>query len=180
MPDTKLGDRFLNALLLPGDVLFYDKPSFFNRLIKLKRGEKYSHCEVFEGGDGTYASRNGVGVGRYYLSMEGLAAIYRMKDCKDFELEKGVAWFWSKDATGRYIVNGQGYDWVGLLSFSWAKFQGRENHKMFCSEFVVRFFEACGVPLFAADVDADAVSPGLITYSPKLFAVWLRADKKKK
>lgn len=174
--DTSVDERFIKKLLLPGDILLYDRDGIFNKLIKWKRGEKYSHVEVFVGGTSTVASRNGVGVGKYELKLDGLAAIYRTS--VPLALDKGLAWFNSTDANGKKLVDGQGYDWVGLLSFTFAKFQGRENHKMFCSEFVMRFMRACDVELFATDTDADAISPGLIPYSPRVFPVWVRKDKR--
>lgn len=164
----QVSETFLRAILLPGDVLLFDHAGFFNAIIKFKRGEKYSHVEIFDGGDHTWASRNGQGVAYYPLSLDGLAAIYRTKEPLD--LVSAEQWF--------KTVDGQKYDWVGLLSFAWARFQGRENGKMFCSEFATRFLRAGGVELFSPDTDADAVSPGLMTYSEELFPVWIRKDKK--
>ena len=162
-------EAVVKSLLIPGDILLFDRPGFFGALIKFKRGERYTHTEVYIGNGDTVASRDGKGVARYPLDLHGVAAVYRIKDGITFDLEKGLEWF--------KTVDGQGYDWVGLLSFAWARFQGRDNHKMFCSEFVMRFMRACGVYLFAVTTDSDAVSPGLLTYSPRLKAVWLRKDK---
>jgi hypothetical protein len=165
-----LEERFLKSLLRPGDILLYDKNTLFNWLIKLKRGEHYAHVEVFKGGDRSLASRNGIGVNEYPLRFDGLAAIYRVTE--PFEFEMGYRWFLDE-------AKGQGYDWLGLASFIWAKWQGRENGKMFCSEFVVRFFRKMGVALFSAETDADAVSPGMIPYSQSVKNIWKRKDKKK-
>jgi len=164
-----LEERFITSLLLPGDILLYDKNTLFNWIIKLKRGEHYAHVEVYKGGDRAYASRNGIGVDEYPLQLDGLAAIYRVTE--PFEFEVGERWFEDE-------AKGQAYDWAGLLSFVWAKWQGRENGKMFCSEFVVRFFKKMGVLLFSEETDADAVSPGMIPYSQKVRAIWKRKDKK--
>jgi len=164
-----LEERFLKSLLRPGDILLYDKNTLFNWLIKLKRGEKYAHVEIYAGGDQSLASRNGIGVGRYPLRLDGLAAIYRVT--KPFEFEIGERWFEDE-------ANGQGYDWIGLANFIWAKWQGRENGKMFCSEFVARFFKKMGVPLFSDETDSDAVSPGMIPYSQMVKPVWKRKDKR--
>lgn len=173
----ELDEKFIKKLLLPGDILLYDRNGFFNKLIKLKRGEKYSHVEVFVGGDTTVASRNGEGVARYAFRMDGLAAIYRTAPGLELRIDQGLKWFDATDAQGKKLIDGQKYDWVGLLSFTFAKFQGRENHKMFCSEFVVRFMRACGVELFSHDTDADAVSPGMLAYSPNVFPVWVKKEK---
>lgn len=166
--EVKVDEKFIKKLLLPGDILLFDRGGLFSAIIKFKRGEKYSHVEIFDGGDHTWASRNGIGVNYYPLDLNGIAAIYRTR--KPLDLVKADAW--------SETVEGQGYDWVGLLSFAWAQFQGRENGKMFCSEFVTRFCRAGGVNLFSAETDADAVSPGLIPYSEEVFPVWIRKDKK--
>jgi hypothetical protein len=164
-----LQTKFILSLLRPGDILLYDTHSLFGYLIKVKRGEKYTHIEVYIGDNKSVASRDGVGVGKYDLRLSDLAAIYRTKG--ELRLEQGMEWF--------KTVEGQKYDWLGLLSFAWAKFRGLNNNKMFCSEFVTRFLRACGIEPFNRDVDADAVSPELITYSDQVFEVWLRKDKRK-
>src|SRR5690349_1770432 len=117
-----LDEKFIKRLLQPGDVLLFDRGGVFGTLIKWKRGEKYSHVEIYNGGDKTFASRNGIGVGYYDLDLDGLAAIYRSRPGVELRLEQGREWF--------KTVDGQGYDWLGLLSFTWAKFQGRDNNKM--------------------------------------------------
>lgn len=162
-------EKFIKAQLLPGDILLFDHNGFFSRLIKFKRGERYSHVEVFKGGNKTLASRNGLGVAEYDLNVDGLAAVYRVKLKYALNMRQGLEWF--------KTVDGQGYDWMGLLSFAWAKYQGRENGKMFCSEFLMRFMRACGVDLFSRETDADAVSPGMVPYSDKVDPVWVREDK---
>lgn len=165
-----LEEKFFLSLVLPGDILLYDHDGLFNKIIKFKRGEKYSHCEVYKGAKKSLASRNGLGVAEYDFNPNGLCAILRVPAKYELRMDQGLEWF--------KTVNGQGYDWVGLLSFAFAQFQGRENGKMFCSEFVMRFMRACGVELFARDTDADAVSPGMLIYSPRVTEVWVRKDKK--
>lgn len=165
----KLEEKFLRTLIQPGDTLLYDTNGFFGKLIKFKRGEKYTHIELFVGGDRDVGSRDGEGVNNYPLRVNDIAAIYR--SIEPMNLEAGLAWF--------ETVKGQTYDWFGLLSFAWAKLRGKENGKMFCSEFWVRFMRACGVEPFNAAVDADAVSPEMATYSDKMSPVWLRQDKRK-
>lgn len=155
-------------VIQPGDILEYDRKGFFNSLIKVKRGEQYSHVEIALSQAETVASRNGIGVGRYPLNLDGLAAIYR--STKPLDIQAGLEWFQK--------VNGQGYDWVGLLAFSWAQFRGRTSLKMFCSEFATRFIRHCGVLLFGLQVDADTISPEMMTYSEDVTPVWLRSDKK--
>lgn len=165
-----LEERFLTSLMRPGDILLYDKSTLFNWIIKLKRGEHYAHVEVYAGGEKSLASRNGIGVNEYPLRLDGLAAIYRVTE--PFEFEQGYRWFLDE-------AKGQGYDWIGLLSFVWAKWQGRENNRMFCSEFVMRLFREMGIALFSAETDADAVSPGMFPYSTITRLIWKRKDKQK-
>lgn len=160
---------YIGAHLQSGDFLLYDSNGIFGRLIKFKRGERFTHVEIYVGDGKAVASRDGIGVGLYDLRLNGLAGVYR-PDAKP-NITEGMKWF--------QAVNGQPYDWVGLLSFAWAQLRGRENGAMFCSEFAVRFYRACQCELFSLGTDADAVSPEMLSYSPKIGEVWLRADKKK-
>ena len=164
-------DKFLKALIQPGDILLYDRKGWVNKLIKFKRGEKYSHAAIASYPGYMLEAVQGKMCDEYPLRLDGLAAIYRHREDEvDFEL--GYEWFQQE-------ARGQKYDWLGLLSFSFAQFQGRENNKMFCSEFVARFFAKISAPLFSTVTDADAVSPGMIPYSPRVYSIWIRADKRK-
>jgi hypothetical protein len=138
--------------LQPGDVLLFARQGFYNRLIQIKTWSRVSHCEVVVfGGDNpmTVASRNGVGVGYYKLDPSGLCCVLR----PTAPFDAAAAWEWfSKEAVG------QGYDWIGLLAFFSAKWQGKENGRMFCSEFCARYLRAGGVDPFGG-ADADAIAP---------------------
>lgn len=169
-PQPQLSERFIRALILPGDILLYDRDGWVNKFIKFKRGEKFSHVAIASQSGFMLEALQGTTCDERPLRLDGLAGILRTKEPIDFEV--GYEWFLK-------VAKGQAYDWVGLLSFAFARFQGRTNNKMFCSEFVVRFFAKLNCPLFADDTDADAVSPGLIPYSAALFKVWIRADKRK-
>lgn len=166
---TDLETRFIKSLLRPGDIILYDGDGIFAKIIKFKRGEQYCHVEVYIGGERSVASRDGVGVNEYPLRLDGIAAIYRSVTVPD--IESGMTWF--------ETVKGQDYDWIGLLSFAWAKYRGLNNNKMFCSEFATRFLRACGVEPFNADCDADCVSPEMLTYSHEEKPIWVRSDKRK-
>jgi len=162
----------------PGDVLLYGGSSPINRLIQIKTWSRYSHCEIYDGNGWSLASRNGLGVGRHPARLDGLLAIMRVRVPMDMEAVRD--WF--------ETVDGQPYDWWGLLAFTSAKIQGRENFKMFCSEFCVRALragigaktehpnaqkgdrralEALGLDPFNG-YDADGISPGEIRKSPLL------------
>lgn len=159
MPD----EAFIRRNVKAGDVLLYDRKGFFNSLIRLKTGSKYSHCEVYAGNNMAWASRNGEGCYLYCFDARGLVGVYR--PITQPNLQKADEWFQSS-------AKGQKYDWLGLLAFWFARWQGAKNRKMFCSEFVVRFFVEAELPLFASETDADSVSPGMIPLSGNLRKVW--------
>jgi len=165
----------------PGDVLLYSGTGMFSRLIRLKTWSRYSHCEVFDGNGVTFASRDGVGVNFYPVRPDPPALVLRLREGVPFELLAARAWARS--------VQGQGYDWIGLLSFTSAKLQGRNNNKQFCSEALARYFRhgisgaLDGVPRGDARSleshgldpwrgrDADAISPEAFNTSPLFFEV---------
>lgn len=147
--------------LRPGDVLLYTGGSFFSRLIQFKTWSRYSHVEVYDGEGLSVASRDGQGVGRYPLRMDGLRVILR--PLGKFDVEAARAWF--------PTVDGQPYDWFGLLAFTSAKRQGKNNWKMFCSEFACRYLRAGGVDPFSK-YDADGIAPGEFIKSSTLIIVW--------
>lgn len=114
----------------PGDCLLYSGTGLFNRIIQFKTWSKFAHCELYDGHGWSLASRNGQGVDRYETRLHGLVAIYRLR--VPFSME-GVRDYHEG-------VEGQGYDWWGLLSFTSAKLQGAENFKQFCSEYMARAY----------------------------------------
>ena len=144
-----------------GDILLYSGKGCFSRLIQMKTWSRYSHCEVYDGDGKSVASRDGIGVGRYPLRVDGLRVILR--PLAKFDAEKARLWF--------DTVDGQPYDWFGLLAFTSAKRQGRENWKMFCSEFCCRYLRAGGIDPFNG-YDADGIAPGELIKSPALLLVW--------
>lgn len=148
--------------LRPGDVLLYTGGSFFSRLIQFKTWSRYSHCEVYDGDGFSVASRDGIGVGRYLLRMDGLRVILR--PVARFHAAPARAWF--------QTVNGQPYDWFGLLAFTSAEWQGRNNWKQFCSEFCCRYLRKGGIEPFTVDTDADSIAPGEFMKSGALLVVW--------
>ena len=154
-----LWGKFKERQLHPGDILLFDSPGIFSKLIKFKTGGKYSHAEVYVGNNTVWASRNGQGVNSYPLDLTHVVAILRPRGV--LEWQPGIRWFHS-------TAKGQKYDWLGLLNFYFAKWQGKENHRMFCSEFVVRVFRAFNYPLFPNTVDADAVHPSALPLSTQV------------
>lgn len=138
--------------LQPGDVLLFARDGWYNRLIQMKTWSRVSHVEIalgeVYGQPWTVASRNGKGVDVYPLDETGLDCVLR--PIAHFHQAHAREWFAK--------VRGQGYDWFGLLAFASAKFQGRENGKMFCSEFAARYLRHGGVDAFRG-ADADAIAP---------------------
>lgn len=147
--------------LRAGDVLLYRGRGLFARLIQIKTWSRYSHVEVSDGYGYSVASRDGLGVARYIHRSDGLAMVLRPRHW--FDANAARAWF----AT----VDGQDYDWLGLLSFTCAEWQGRQNGRMFCSEFATRYLRAGGIDPFN-DYDADGIAPGEFIKSPALRILW--------
>jgi hypothetical protein len=122
----------------PADVLMYGGNGFVNRAIQIKTWSRFSHVEIYDGAGFAWASRNGLGVGRYEVRRDGLLAVLRLRTgaagpgVVPFDIGAARAWALS--------VEGQAYDWIGLLSFTVAEWQGRENAAQFCSEFGARYF----------------------------------------
>lgn len=115
--------------LQPGDVLLYGGSGLFNRIIQVKTWSRYSHVEIYDGRGESLASRNGIGVGRYPSRLDDCLAIYRLR--VPFSVNAGRGYFAE--------CEGEPYDWWGLLAFTSAKWQGKENKKQFCSEFAARY-----------------------------------------
>ena len=162
----------------PGDTLLYSGTGMVDWVIRTKTWSKFSHCEFYDGSGYSLASRNGLGVARYPVRTNGLLAVYRLRAGIPFDLEAARVWF----AT----VNGQAYDWLGLLSFTAARLQGRDNSKQFCSEFQARLYrhgiggavhhpaakkgdkdalQALGIDPWGGE-NADAIAPAMFARSP--------------
>jgi hypothetical protein len=153
--------NFDASILRPGDVLLYSGSGIFSTLIKIKTWSRYSHCEVYDGARTSLASRDGIGVGRYLVRLDGLRVVVRPKG--NLVLETGRAWF--------KTVDGQKYDWAGLLSFTWAGWQGKENNAQFCSEFLVRYLRKCGFDPFNG-YDADGIAPSELAKNSGFDVIW--------
>ena len=142
----------LHDILQPGDVLLFNRQGFYNRLIMLKTWSRVSHCECYTTGGLTVASRNGKGVNIYDIDVNGLYGVLR--PLQPFDLKAAMEWYMRES-------HGQGYDWIGLLAFFSAKWQGKENGKQFCSEFCTRFLRAGGVdPFLGADAGGCRTNQG--------------------
>lgn len=144
-----------------GDVLLYSGKGLFSRLIQIKTWSRITHCEVYDGNGYSVASRDGIGVGRYPVRVDGLRIVLRPK--VHLEVKKARAWF--------KTVDGQPYDWFGLIAFTSARKQGHDNWAMFCSEFCTRYLRAGGIDPFN-EYDADGIAPGEFLKSPLFTRAW--------
>jgi hypothetical protein len=139
------------ADLQPGDCLLYQPRRFsiFGHLIAFKTWHKISHCEMYVGDGISLASRDGIGVGAYETRWSELRYVLKTTAPLDFDALND--WF--------KTVNGQKYDWWGLLRFVyWGGVGAGDNGRMFCSEFLTRAYRAAGLDPFNGE-DADAIVP---------------------
>lgn len=160
--------RFNYDTVQPGDVLLYARQSWFNWLIRIKTWSRFTHVEVAVSTEHVFASRNGQGVAFYRPDLSGLAVVLRPTE----PLNVAQAALWGK------TVIGQGYDWLGLINFTYARVVGKQNGRMFCSEAVTRFLRAGGLDLFPRN-DADTISPRDFSVCPWLEPVWLSDNEAK-
>lgn len=138
------------AIAKPGDVLLYFVDGVVDLVIAEKTGKRVGHIEVYIGDGQSLASRNGLGVNQYPLRLDGLICIRRPKN-QTFDLAKGIAWFNS-------TAKGMKYDFKGLLTFT-SFVKAGEPGAMFCSEFALNFFRACGYEPFNPSQLAVNTSP---------------------
>jgi hypothetical protein len=151
--------------LLPGDILLYRPASAFGWLIAFKTWNRISHVETYVGDGKSAASRDGKGVNVYPLRTAQLQMVRRPKI--PFNIRRAMAW--------QSCVNGQGYDWKGLLVFALAVQEGSRD-RMFCSEHATRFARRGGITPFAPAYDADRVAPATFLTSAAYDTVWEYPD----
>lgn len=158
--------------LIPGDCLLYRRTPFaksklgwfFGLVINIKTWSRFSHVEIYAGNGKSFASRDGVGVGLYSYRADELAEVRRPSALR-YDHLKAVKWF--------DTVNGQKYDFMGLLCFTLAVMQGAKD-KMFCSEYAVRHYRSAGLEVLNPDDDADKAAPAQLhqVAPPILTTVW--------
>jgi hypothetical protein len=145
----------------PGDVLLYASTGFTGWAIKTKTGSSVTHTESYLGNGLSAASRNGLGVDTYTSRHEGL--LYVLRPSCAFQIAPALAWHTS--------VTGQGYDWIGLVSFFLAG-KIASKGRQFCSAHTTRFQRAGGCEPFHRDVDAHKVAPRDFLLSNDFTVVW--------
>lgn len=178
----------MNALTLaalePGDVLLYSGRGPMSLVIRLVTASRYTHVEMFDGLDAAgapraWASRDGIGVGRYPFRRDGLALALRIAPGIPFDLD-GARDFWRQ-------ADGEPYDWPGLAVSRFPSLQGRsgDERAQFCSEAMTRavrhgvaratgIVPARGFAQLLADAGrdpfngspAEAIHPGAFAWCP--------------
>lgn len=151
------------STLKAGEILLYRDASFVDFIIT--RTGPAGHVEIYEGNGKSLASRNGLGVSRYDLRMDGLIAVL---ECPTLDMAKFTAWF--------ETVNGEGYSWGGLLGFGEGETTGQPN-QMFCSQFIAEGCKRAGSPVINKDYPSGLVTPSDFLKSPAV--IWKWADTSK-
>lgn len=149
----------------PGDCLLYRPASWIGWAIAIKTWHAVSHCEAYVGLGCSVAARGPQdgkgGVGAYGLRLDGLAHILRPR--APFDIDAAARWF--------HTVEGQRYDWWGLFRFFTVG--GEQPHdRMFCSEFLTRWYRNGNLEPFQPDEDADGIAPFQFLTSP-MFDHWV-------
>lgn len=145
-----------------GDCLLYGGSSFFDILIKIKTWGPVCHVEVYNEEGKTFASRNGLGVAQYNLQLADLKYVLRPK--KVINKVTSLNYF--------NHVEGQKYDWKGILCFTYAVKSGAPNEQ-FCSEFATNFYRAGQLTPFNPSWSADKVAPDDYLMSAEYDIIWM-------
>jgi hypothetical protein len=173
--------------LRPGDCLMYGRTPFrkspvawlIGTIICIKTWSRFCHVEIYGGNGQSFAARDGVGVGLYPFRSSELLKV-RRPDPERYNHRRFLAWF--------ETVDGQKYDWVGLLGFGLNRWKLALERRLgmmpaalhFCSEFDTRGYRNGGVHPFNKEIDADAVAPAQFDQvpSPQLTTVrgWRAKD----
>ena len=138
--------------ILAGDCLIFSRPGLFDFAIKLKTWSPACHVEVALGGGFTVASRNGKGVARYPIDLDGLYCVLR--PLKNFDMAAAMSSFWKNH-------NGKPYGWLALLSFCLIDLHDKGE---FCSELGTNFYRDGGFEPFNESIKAEIVAPSDYLY----------------
>lgn len=149
--------KFDATVLLPGDALGYRSRGFYGLVQAIKTWERdVGHVEAYIGGNTAVGSRWPKGVQAYGFSAEDISRVWR--PVGKFDLSSAMAWFYSK-------AKGQGYDLLGQMVFYLAIHHGSPR-RMWCSEFLTRFYRSGGFHPFAPAWDADKTAPATFMVPP--------------
>lgn len=161
-----LETKFFLAFLLPGDLILYNRPGLFGWIIQHVSNGKATHCETYIGGGKTIASRDGIGVGTYEFDPNGVYMVLRPRT----PLDMPAVLAWHK------TVEGQKYDWLGLVRAFVGNKWGINNNKMWCSEHACLAQRAGGNEPFSDPIDtpSDSVTPSDFIQSGAFYFIWKR------
>lgn len=148
------------TIVQPADCLVYRPSSLFGWVIAVKTWTKVSHVEAYFGRGWSLGARED-GVNYYRFRQDHLCRILR--PTMPFDMPQAMGWFGS--------VIHQKYDYLGLLCFTLAVRQGAQN-KMFCSEWLTRWYRAGSFEAFSPEYDADHIAPAQFLQSPHFKIVW--------
>lgn len=159
--------------LRPGDCLLYGRTPFktspvgwlFGLIINIKTWSRFCHVEIYGGNGKAFASRDGKGVGLYDFREAQLLKV-RRPDQDKYDHELALDWF--------AHVNGQKYDFVGLLGFGLnrtklalqAILRIKPAAMQFCSEFYTRWCIKAGVHPFNREIDPETIAPAQFDQVP--------------
>jgi uncharacterized protein YycO len=147
---SELLEKYLRRILKPGDMILYSSNGIFGKLIKFKTSSNSTHVAVYAGAGMIRESVEGEGVQKVALRLKNLYKVRRPK--QPYDNLKAEAWF--------KTVDGQKYDYIGLFWSFYARKWGRENKKMWCSEYFTRDARMGGIEPFTPNADADQIHPG--------------------
>lgn len=153
------------SILQPGDALGYRSRGFYGLLQAIKTWEReVGHVEAYIGRNLVVGSRWPKGVQLYDFDAKGISRVWR--PVGEFDYERAMAWFYSK-------AQGQKYDLLGQMVFYLAVNHGSPR-RMWCSEFLARWYRAGGFHPFNPAWDADKTAPATFMVPPPcvLEEVW--------
>lgn len=144
--------------LKPGDALLYSSTDPVDWVIEHVTGGPVAHIEGYIGDSESVASRNGVGVGKYPLRLDGLVAVLRPP--ATFDLNNAMNWF--------EIVNGDGYDWQDLLPDFFSAENQQTPNRLFCSAFMTLWYTEGNFNAISPNWPANKVDPVDFLKTPAL------------
>jgi hypothetical protein len=144
--------------LKPGDALLYSSEDPVDWVFEHVTGGPVAHIEGYLGDNESVASRNGRGVGKYALRMDGLAAVLRPNQA--FNFTNAMTWF--------ETVNGDDYDWQDLLPDFFTDGLQVTANRLFCSAFMTLWYAEGGFAAISPNWPANKVDPVDFLKTPAL------------
>lgn len=146
-------------------VAFFKNKSFVSSTIKRFTRSPYSHCAIILDSGEVIEARE----------FKGVRIIKNIKEAMDEDSVVDIYDFAASDNQKMQIENflrrqlGKGYDYLMIVGFvTRASHEGRKStNRWFCSELVFAALENAGM-VFLINLPAWKVSPGILSYSPKL------------